>query len=132
LFEASKFKVHQPLSPEKVINGVWNYAKHNIFPKLNDVNHISVLKTYAKCIFILKDIHRYGTREHTVKFGISLLDSILFNIAVVQNIREDHTDPSLPKTKKELDDVRIKLMHLVDKIKLLLYSWKIRNEIDQY
>jgi len=132
LFEATKFKVHQPLASERLINGAWLYAKHHIFPKLKDINHINVLNTYDKCIFILRDIHKYGTREQTVKFGTSFLSSIVFNISVVQNTQEDHNEVFLPKTKKELDDVRMKFLHLVDKIKLLLYSWKIRNEIDQY
>ena len=126
LFEAFKCRVGQKISREKLLKTL-ALLQHRIYPKL-PLKHADVLPTYTRCICILRDIRKYGTRKQIVTYALALLESVMYNIDYV---RTDPTSEYLPRGE-ELQTFSIQLTLMLDKIKSILHGWNIRDEINQY
>jgi len=126
LFEAVKCKVHQPIPKQKLLKTL-ALLQHRVYPKL-PLKHADVLPTYTRCICILLDIRRYGTRKQIVHYALALLESVKFNIDYV---RTEPTSEYLPQGE-ELETFSIQLTLMLDKIKSILHGWNIRDEISEY
>lgn len=126
LLEAFNCKVYQPLTKEQRIKTL-ALLQHIVYPK-KPLIHTDVLPTYTRCICILRDIRKYGTRKQLLHYALALLDSVKYNINFVE------TDPAsehLPN-KEETQEFYLKLTLMLDKIKLILHGWNIRDEISEY
>jgi hypothetical protein len=128
--ESTGVKVYQPLCKSKLIITL-GLLKSKVFPKEVPIHYSQLLPTYEKCICILKDIHKFSTRDKVISFGRACLDSILFNIQITKNNSESYKE-FLPTTESEIKDLHKSLLLMLDKIRLFLYRWNIRNEISEY
>jgi hypothetical protein len=130
LMESTGAKVHQPICKSRLIKTL-GLLKNKVFPKF-PIHHSELLPTYEKCICILKDIRRLSTRDRLVEFGKAFLHSLTVNINFVKNDKSEENKVFLPSTESKVRELLIELLRMLDKIKLILYRWNIRNEISEY